>query len=115
MSNSTTGWLWVAGQGVLLGALVFWPDGDVWGRPSALLALAVVLFFGGLGLVVISALGLGAAHPRADPIRKAHHVGPLPVCATSDLHRSLGRRCGHHLAICKLGPRRSCCAHCSVL
>ena len=60
MSNSTTGWLWVAGQGVLLGALVFWPDGDVWGRPSALLALAVVLFFGGLGLVVISALGLGA-------------------------------------------------------
>ena len=60
MSNSTTGWLWVAGQGVLLGTLVFWPDGDAWAKPPVLLALAGVLFFGGLGLVAISALGLGA-------------------------------------------------------
>ena len=61
MNKTVVGWLWVAGQGVLLAALVFWPGGDAWGTPAAVLAVAGVLFFGGLGLVVISALGLGRA------------------------------------------------------
>ena len=60
MSKATIGWLWVAGQGVLLVALVLWPGGDAWGRPAWLLTVAGVLFFGGLALVAISALGLGA-------------------------------------------------------
>ena len=61
MSKSVVGWLWVGGQVVLLVALAFWPDGDAWGKPAWLLALAGVLFFGGLALIAISALGLGTA------------------------------------------------------
>lgn len=61
MSKSTIGWLWVGGQAVLLGALVLWPTGSAWSRPAALLLVAGILFFGGLGLVAFSALGLGTA------------------------------------------------------
>ena len=61
MSRTTVGWLWVAGQAVLLGALVLVPGGDAWSKPTWLTALAGVLFFGGLALVAVAALGLGAA------------------------------------------------------
>lgn len=60
MSRSTVGWLWVAGQAVLLGLLILLPGGDGWGRPRWLLAVAGVLFFGGLALVAVAALRLGA-------------------------------------------------------
>jgi len=55
-----TGWIWVAGQAVLLGALVLLPSRDDWSIPVALLSIAGVLFFGGLAIIAIGALGLGA-------------------------------------------------------
>ncbi len=61
MSRSVAGWMWVVGQGVLLGALILWPSGDDWSRPATLLGIAGALFFFGLGLIAISALGLGSA------------------------------------------------------
>ncbi len=61
MSRSTTGWLWVAGQAALLATLILLPGGDAWAKPSVLLGVAGALFFGGLALVAVAALGLGAA------------------------------------------------------
>ena len=61
MSRGLIGWLWVAGQAVLLGALILLPGGDAWPRPGWLLAVAGVLFFGGLILLGIAALRLGTA------------------------------------------------------
>ena len=57
MSKGTIGWLWVGGQAVLLGALVLWPTGSAWARPAALLLVAGILFFGGLGLVAFFLAG----------------------------------------------------------
>lgn len=61
MSKTSVGWVWVGGQAVLLGALVLWPTGTAWPRPAAVLVVAGILFFSGLGLVAFSALGLGTA------------------------------------------------------
>lgn len=61
MSKSVVGWLWVAGQGVLLGALVLWPAGDSWPTPASVLSIAGILFFAGLALIAVGALGLGTA------------------------------------------------------
>ncbi len=61
MSREMTGWLWVAGQAVLLVALVLLPGGDDWTTPGFLKAVATVFFFGGLALIAIAALNLGRA------------------------------------------------------
>ena len=61
MSRATIGWLWVGGQAVLLGALVLLPGSDDWPTPNWLQGIAAVLFFGGLALIAVAALGLGTA------------------------------------------------------
>ena len=58
MNRDATGWAWVAGQAVLLGALIFLPSGDAWSKPGLLQLAANVLFFGGLGLIAVAALRL---------------------------------------------------------
>ena len=60
MNRQLIGWTWVAGQALLLGALVLVPGRDDWATPAILLAVAGILFFGGLIIVAIAALGLGA-------------------------------------------------------
>lgn len=61
MNRDAVGWAWVAGQAVLLGALIFLPGGDAWSRPDVLRLVANVLFFGGLALIAVAALRLGGA------------------------------------------------------
>lgn len=61
MSREALGWAWVGGQVVLLGALILLPGRDDWPVSSGLGLLASILFFAGLVLVAISALGLGRA------------------------------------------------------
>ena len=61
MDRATVGWLWVAAQVVLLGALIFWPASNDWPTPGWLLAIASILFFAGLGLIAVAALGLGTS------------------------------------------------------
>lgn len=53
--------MWVAAQVVLLGALILLPGGSAWSTPRWLEVLATVLFFGGLILIGLAALGLGSA------------------------------------------------------
>ncbi len=59
MNRHLTGWLWVAAQVVILGALIVLPGRDDWATPRWVELIAAVLFFGGLALVGIAALGLG--------------------------------------------------------
>lgn len=61
MNRSAVGWVWVAGQAVLLGALVLLPGNDHWPTPPWVEVSAAVLFFGGLAFIAVAALGLGAA------------------------------------------------------
>lgn len=61
MTRSSVGWMWVAGQVVLLGALIVLPGSNDWSTPDWILFAAAVLFFTGLAIVAIAALGLGAA------------------------------------------------------
>lgn len=60
MNRETTGWIWVAGQVVLLGALILLPGRDDWQTPGLLLTIAGALFLGGLAIIALAALGLGA-------------------------------------------------------
>lgn len=61
MSRTTIGWAWVGGQAVLLGALIILPGRNDWAVPTGLGVVAAILFFSGLGLIAVSALGLGTA------------------------------------------------------
>lgn len=61
MNRSTIGWLWVAGQAVLLAVLILLPGSDAWPKPIVLTAVAGFLFFGGLALIAVAALRLGRA------------------------------------------------------
>lgn len=61
MSRTTIGWLWVAGQAALFIALLVVPAGDDWATPSGLRLAANVLFFGGLAVIGLAAIGLGSA------------------------------------------------------
>ena len=61
MNKDVTGWLWVAGQAVLLIALIVLPGGDAWPKPAILLLIAGALFFGGLAFIAVAALRLGTA------------------------------------------------------
>ncbi len=55
------GWLWVLGQVVVLGLVILVPGRDDWSNPGWVSVIAAVLFFGGLALVAVAALGLGNA------------------------------------------------------
>lgn len=59
MSRHTIGWIFVAIQAVLLAALVLLPSRDDFTLPSWLDTAFDVVFWLGLGLVVIAALHLG--------------------------------------------------------
>ena len=61
MDRATVGWIWVGGQALLLGALILLPGRDDWPVGSVIGLIAAILFFAGLALIAISALGLGAA------------------------------------------------------
>ena len=61
MSKSSIGWIWVGAQAVLLLALVALPTRDDWPFPFLLTVLAGLLFFGGLILAAVAALGLGSS------------------------------------------------------
>ena len=61
VSKSSIGWIWVGAQAVLLLALVALPTRDDWPFPFLLTVLAGLLFFGGLILAAVAALGLGSS------------------------------------------------------
>jgi len=61
MNTGVIGWVWVAGQAVLLGALILLPGGESWSTPLIVRAIANVLFFGGVLLAVIAGTRLGSA------------------------------------------------------
>lgn len=60
MTREVTGWVWVGGQAVLLGALILLPRRDDWETPAIILSIAGVFFIAGLIIIAISALGLGS-------------------------------------------------------
>lgn len=55
------GWTWVGVQALLLGALIVLPSRDDWSVPPWLGVVAAALFFGGLAIVAVAALGLGSS------------------------------------------------------
>jgi protein-S-isoprenylcysteine O-methyltransferase Ste14 len=57
MNRHVTGWVFVALQGVLLGALILLPGRDDWATPSWLRGAGYALILGGLALIAI-AVGL---------------------------------------------------------
>lgn len=61
MSRHLTGWTWVAGQAVLLLALILIPSGDAWPTGGAVRVIGSVLFFGGLIFMGVAALRLGTS------------------------------------------------------
>lgn len=61
MNRTAIGWVWVAGQALLLGALVLLPGNDHWPTPTWLDVVASILFFGGLAIIAMAAFGLGSA------------------------------------------------------
>lgn len=61
MSRAAVGWAWVAGQALLLGALIFVPGRSDWSQPLLVTIPASVLFFGGFVVVAVAALRLGSA------------------------------------------------------
>ena len=81
MNRTVIGWAWVAGQALLLGALILLPTSDAWPTPAWLRFFAAVLFFGGLALIAVAALRLGSAlTPTPVPTRSG-------VLKTSGLYR----------------------------
>jgi protein-S-isoprenylcysteine O-methyltransferase Ste14 len=60
-THTRTGWLFVAVQVVLLGALVLVPRGSAWSTPAWLRGVSVGLVVLGLGVAVVSGLALGRA------------------------------------------------------
>ncbi len=61
MNRRVTGWIFVALQGVLLGALILLPGRDDWATPSWLRSAGGGFILGGLALIAIAALRLGPA------------------------------------------------------
>jgi protein-S-isoprenylcysteine O-methyltransferase Ste14 len=61
MEHTRTGWLFVAGQVVLLVALVLVPTGTAWPMPGWLWAVALALIAAGLAGVLAASLVLGRA------------------------------------------------------
>jgi protein-S-isoprenylcysteine O-methyltransferase Ste14 len=61
VDRRTIGWVFVAGQVVLLVLLVVLPGRDDWPTPSWLRTVAQVVFVAGAVLLIVAALGLGRA------------------------------------------------------
>lgn len=61
MSRSAIGWTWVAGQVVLLVALVVLPGRDDWPTPTWVRTVAQVVFVAGIVVLVVASLRLGRA------------------------------------------------------
>ena len=59
MSRTATGWMFVAIQGILLGALILLPGRDDWATPSWLRIIGFILILSGLAIGVVAALRLG--------------------------------------------------------
>jgi len=60
-SPSVRGWLFVAVQAVLLGALILLPGGDTWPTPAWLRGLGLALIVAGLALIALASMRLGPA------------------------------------------------------
>lgn len=75
MSRRTIGWLWVAGQVVLIVALVVLPGRDDWPTPSWVWATGQLLVVGGFAVMLASSLGLGRGlTPTPVPREQGHLV-----------------------------------------
>lgn len=61
MSRGLVGWLFVAAQAALLGALIVLPGGTAWPTPAWLRAVGMVMIVAGVGLVIVAGLRLGPA------------------------------------------------------
>lgn len=61
MERSTTGWLFVAVQALLLAALVLLPGGTDWPTPTAVEVAGLVLVLAGVVWMVVAARRLGPA------------------------------------------------------
>jgi protein-S-isoprenylcysteine O-methyltransferase Ste14 len=61
VNRRAIGWMWVAGQVVVLVALVLLPGGDDWPTPDWLRLVAQVVFVAGLVVLVVASLRLGRA------------------------------------------------------
>ncbi len=73
-STTRRGWLYVAAQVILLGALIVLPNRSDWPVADWLRLLSNILFFGGLALVALAALGLG---PSLTPTPVPKETGQL--------------------------------------
>ncbi len=72
MSRNITGWLFVAAQAILLGALILLPGRDDWPTPGWLTTVGYVLVLTGLAVVAIAAFRLGPAlTPTPVPTKNA--------------------------------------------
>ena len=70
MSTRAIGWLFVAVQAALLGALIVLPGGTAWTLPSAARTLANVGFWAGIAVIVAAAISLGRSL-NATPVPNA--------------------------------------------
>jgi protein-S-isoprenylcysteine O-methyltransferase Ste14 len=61
VSRSIVGWIWVAGQILLLVALVLLPGRDDWPTPPWLRLVAQAVFIAGIVVLVVASLRLGRA------------------------------------------------------
>ena len=61
MTKSTIGWIWVAGQTVLLLSLMVIPSGDAWPTGRTVGVIGALMFLGGLAFFAIATLNLGAS------------------------------------------------------
>jgi protein-S-isoprenylcysteine O-methyltransferase Ste14 len=81
MNRHLTGWVYVALQGVLLGALILLPGRDDWATPSWLRGAGYGFILAGLAVIAIASLRLGPAlTPTPVPTSRG-------VLATTGLYR----------------------------
>ncbi len=75
MNQRAVGWAFVAGQVVLLVALVLLPGGDAWPTGSAVWTTGQVLVIAGLALIIVASLRLGTGlTPTPVPSQRGHLV-----------------------------------------
>lgn len=75
MNQRAVGWAFVAGQVVLLVALVVLPGGDAWPTGSAVWTTGQVLVIAGLAVIIVASLRLGTGlTPTPVPSQRGHLV-----------------------------------------